>query len=236
MRTSPRQGDCHDAERREPWRLLHGLVCLRLELRLRPVRVQELNDTARDPGAVVEALVDNHRRFLAFLERRVGSRAVAEDLLQEAFVRGIEHAPALRRSEAATAWFYRILRNALVDHFRKQHSEERALAAAAAETPESVEQDDEELRRTVCECITALLDALKPEYSTALRRVELDGVAVRQYADEAGITPNNAAVRLHRARESLRRQVTRSCGTCAVHGCEDCSCAGGSCGGAGAEP
>ena len=188
--------------------------------------MRPLNDTDRGSDAVVEALVDNHRRFLAFLERRVGSRAVAEDLLQEAFVRGLEHAPALRRSEAATAWFYRVLRNGLADHFRRQRTEDRVMAAAAAEAPDSVDQEDAELMRTVCGCIAGLLDTLKPEYASALRRVELEGTPVRRYADEAGITPNNAAVRLHRARESLRRQVARSCGTCTVHDCEDCRCAG----------
>ncbi len=182
--------------------------------------------TERGPHAVVEALVDNHRRFLAFLERRVGSRAVAEDLLQEAFVRGLERAPTLRRSEAATAWFYRVLRNALADYYRRQRVEARAIAAAAAEPPGSAGGEDEELRRTICDCILALLDTLKPEYAVALRRVELDGLAVRRYAEEAGITPNNAAVRLHRARESLRQQVARSCATCADHGCEGCDCAG----------
>jgi RNA polymerase sigma-70 factor (ECF subfamily) len=31
-------------------------------------------------------LVDNHRQFLGFLERRLGDRALAEDILQDAFV------------------------------------------------------------------------------------------------------------------------------------------------------
>lgn len=199
---------------------MRGSLYLRRKLRL--LRVRELTD--QGSRGVVEALVENHRRFLAFLERRVGSRAVAEDLLQEAFVRGLERAPTLRRSEAATAWFYRVLRNALTDHYRRQAVEHRAMAAAAAEAPDSVAQDDEELRRTVCDCIMGLLDTIKPEYASAIRRVELDGLPIRQYAEEAGITPNNAAVRVHRARESLRRQVARSCATCAEHGCEDCSC------------
>jgi RNA polymerase sigma-70 factor (ECF subfamily) len=176
--------------------------------------------------SVVDVLVANHRHFLAFLERRVGSRAVAEDLLQEAFVRGIDRAPSLRRPEAATAWFYRMLRNALVDHYRRQGAESRALAAAALEAPEADNGEDEELHRLVCGCIGELVDTLRPEYASAIRRVELEGVPVRQFAGEAGITPNNAAVRLHRARESLRRQVVRSCGTCAEHGCEDCTCRG----------
>ena len=54
--------------------------------------------------------------------------------------------------------------------------------------------------------------------------LDLDGASVRTYADEAGITPGNAGVRLHRAREALRRQLARSCGTCLTHGCLDCGC------------
>ena len=75
-----------------------------------------------------------------------------------------------------------------------------------------------------CACITAMVDTLKPEYGAALRRVDLDGLSVRGFAEEVGITPGNAGVRLHRAREALRRQLARSCGTCLDHGCLDCRC------------
>ena len=68
------------------------------------------------------------------------------------------------------------------------------------------------------------MDTLKPEYATALREVELDEKPLSDYATGAGITTGNAAVRVHRAREALRKQVIRCCGTCAVHGCEDCLC------------
>jgi len=47
---------------------------------------------------------------------------------------------------------------------------------------------------------------------------------VKDYADEAGISSSNAGVRIFRAREALK-QVARSCGTCATHGCVDCTCA-----------
>jgi hypothetical protein len=47
---------------------------------------------------------------------------------------------------------------------------------------------------------------------------------VKDYADQAGINSNNAGVRVFRARDALRKQVQRSCGTCATHGCVDCTC------------
>lgn len=186
---------------------------------------------AREP-AVLRALVDNHRNFLAFLERRLGRREEAEEILQDAFVRGIDRLGTLREGESSVAWFYRLLRNALVDHYRSRGAEARALERVAREPEGHEPAPDEELMDTVCACVGALVDTLKPEYAAALRRVDLEGAAVHAWAAEAGITANNAGVRLHRAREALRRQVERSCGTCATHGCLDCTCGapgGGGC-------
>lgn len=179
----------------------------------------------RDPGTpeVLRVLLDNHARFLSFLERRVGSRDDAEDILQEAFVRSLDRTASLGDSDSATTWFYRVLRNAITDHFRRRDSRGRALDRFAAET-EIAESPDNGLEAVVCACVLSLVETIKPEYGAAIRRVDLDGTSVRSYAEEAGITPSNAGVRLHRAREALRRQLARSCGTCLTHGCLDCKC------------
>jgi RNA polymerase sigma-70 factor (ECF subfamily) len=187
-------------------------------------RDDELESTPseeRPPPDILRVLVDNHRQFLAFLEPRVGSRAVAEDILQEAFARGIDKLDALRSEESAVAWFYRLLRNAVIDHYRRQAAAGRALEAFAAE----LEQEPTSgLRGAVCRCVGELAGTLKPEYAAALKRIELDGVSVKDYATELGISSSNAAVRVFRAREALRKQVARACGTCAQHGCFDCTC------------
>lgn len=177
-----------------------------------------------DTDAVVRVLVEHHRRFLAFLERRVGSRDAAEDILQDAFVRGLERGATVRDDGAVVAWFYRLLRNAVVDYHRRRGAEARALAYAAGTADQAEPGPDEALRDEVCACVSALAKTLKAEYATAIQRVDLDGVGVAAFARETGITPNNAAVRLHRAHDALRRQVVKSCGTCAQHGCLDCRC------------
>ncbi len=170
---------------------------------------------------VAATLVANHREFLAFIQRRVGSAALAEDILQDAFVRNMEKFDTVR--DTAVGWFYRVLRNAIIDHHRRTGSAERRTEAFAREE-EATAYADDELHRVVCKCIAELTETLKPEYATALRRVEVEGVSVKDYADEAGISANNAGVRIFRAREALRKQVVRSCGTCATHGCLDCTC------------
>jgi RNA polymerase sigma factor (sigma-70 family) len=187
-------------------------------------------DAAPTP-AVVDILVANHREFLAFIERRVGSRALAEDIIQDAFARSLDKLDGLRSDESAIAWFYRILRNAIIDHHRRHASTSRGLEAFAAELEGQVEPPAE-VRGAVCRCIGQLAETLKPEYAQALRRIEVDGISVKDFAAEAGISTGNAGVRVFRAREALRRQVARSCGTCAEHGCLDCTCssAGSGCG------
>jgi len=170
-------------------------------------------------------LLESRRIFLSFLEKRVGSRAAAEDILQEAFVRGLRHADGLRARESAVAWFYRLLRNAIADHYRRRRTEQRALERLSAE-PAADEAAEAELQEAVCGCVRTLVDTLKPEYAGVLRRVDLEGASLAAYAAEAGITANNAGVRAHRARLALRRQVEKSCGVCATHGCYECACRG----------
>lgn len=190
-----------------------------------PTAPSSATDEALRPQtpAVVRSLVENHREFLRFLEKRVGSRALAEDILQEAFVRGIGRIEALRNDESAVAWFYRTLRNAVIDSHRRHRAAERALAAFAEEL-EKHEEPVEEIHGAVCQCVARLAETLKPEYAEALQRIEVQGVPVKAFAEERGISSSNAAVRVFRAREALRRQVMTSCGTCAEHGCLNCTC------------
>lgn len=174
---------------------------------------------------VAERLVESHRDFLRFLERRLGDRALAEDILQDAFVKSLEREGELREEEAAVAWFYRVLRNAVIDHYRRSATRHRALEELAKEM-EGASAPPPELRGAICACVARLVENLKPEYATAIRRVEIDDVLVHAFATEAGITANNAGVRVHRAREALRKEVRAACGTCATHGCLECDCGG----------
>lgn len=187
-----------------------------------PPDPEPADDATRSATALAATLVERQAEFLSFLERRLGARALAEDVLQDAFVRSIDKLRDLRDPGAAVAWFYRMLRNAAIDHQRRAGTASRALAALAAEL-EAVDSDTE-AHREVCRCVSGVAQALKPEYAAALQRIEVDGVAVKDYAAEAGITSNNAAVRVFRARATLRASVETTCGACAARGCVDCTC------------
>lgn len=180
---------------------------------------EHFQGTSSHPLAI---LWDNHSKFLRYLERRVGDRAVAEDILQEAFVRNLDTLNELP-DEAIVPWFYRTLRNATIDHYRRRASASRALEAFAHEM-ETAEAPSPELHAEICTCVSRLADSLKPEYAEAIRAIDVEGTPVKTFAKRKGMSASNAGVRVFRAREALRKRVTESCGVCAEHGCLDCSC------------
>lgn len=183
-----------------------------------------MTDADSSPPVTPEALaalVASHREFLAFVERRVGDRALAEEILQDALVKSLERVGEIR--ESAIGWFYRVLRNAIIDHVRRRDVRGRQLEAFAVEV-NTTQPEDPELQNVVCRCVTALTGTLKPEYAEALQQIDVEGTAVKDYAEHAGISASNAGVRVFRARAALRKQVARACGTCAEHGCFDCTC------------
>ena len=173
--------------------------------------------------AMIEVLLENHRAFLRYLERRVGDRALAEDILQDSFAKVVARPDQAPSDESIVPWFYRTLRNAAVDQLRRRGAASRGADAFAREL-ETHAAPAPELEAEICACVTRLAGTLKPEYAAALQAIDVRGTPVKDFAVEPGLSASNAGVRVFRAREALKRRVMESCGTCAEHGCVDCTC------------
>jgi len=186
------------------------------------------------PGAVtldaqsVQALVAERGRFHRFIASRVGSATDADDLLQESLLRALQRGDSLRRGERVVAWFYRILRNAIADHFREKqkelHRSERLLTEANVSS-ESRLTPPADWEVAVCACFEGLLATLKPRYAELLRRIDLRGEKKSGVAASLGLTHATLDVVLHRARYALRNKLEIFCGACSREHCLACACA-----------
>jgi RNA polymerase sigma-70 factor (ECF subfamily) len=175
------------------------------------------------PADVIRVLLENRRKFLGFVQRQVENKETAEDILQEALARGIHRIESVRNDELVVAWFYRALRNAVRDHYRCHKTTSRGLEALAQEV-ELTQVWHNEPSVGICQCVGRLASELKPEYAEALQRIEVEGMPVKEFAEQRGLSSGNAGVRVFRAREALRRAVMSSCGSCATTGCKNCTC------------
>jgi RNA polymerase sigma-70 factor (ECF subfamily) len=169
----------------------------------------------------LDPLLAQRGRFKSFLTARLGNESDAEDVLQDGFIKAAQRIGELREDDRVTAWFYQVLRHAMIDHVRSRSAaRQRELAWL-----EQAERDaDEESRREACACYEALLPGMKPREAELLRRVELLNEPVAEAAAALGITANNASVILHRARKDLRQRLEQFCGECASGACLDCDC------------
>lgn len=176
---------------------------------------------------VLRDLLARESDFRSFVRRRISDEAIADDLLQHSFLRAVQQAHRVEQPEQSVAWFYRILRNAVIDYYRAHAAENKKTESFMQELQASGDDRTpalDDLRPTVCACLNRLLPELRPAYADLLRRVDLQGEDTAAVAKDLGVTLNNLTVRLHRARQALRNSLEQACGVCTKHGCLNCTC------------
>lgn len=181
------------------------------------------------PAAVEEAvrtaLVESRGQLTSFLRRRLGSSEDAEDVLQCFILRAIERSGQLREIGSLRGWLARILATTIADHERRGgRRRQRERATEPAELEMVAGPTDAEIDRAVCDCLHRLLPTLRDGHAALIRRIDLEGEAREAVAASHGITRGALAVRLHRARQALKRRLLEMCLTCPEHGFLDCGC------------
>lgn len=174
-----------------------------------------------DAKDVEVQLAGGRTKFLRYIRKRISDPVLAEDILQDSFLKAVRGAPKLKDDQNLVRWFYRILQNAIVDAYRKEAAEANRRINYAAVNQSGEDQENE---NTICECVNKLLPTLKPEYAEVTKAIELDGEDPMVVAGRLGITRNNLKVRTHRARQALRKRLEETCKECAADHCADCSC------------
>jgi RNA polymerase sigma factor (sigma-70 family) len=173
--------------------------------------------------AVRRALVEGRGHLLRLLRGRLGSPDEAEEVFQRFVVRALQAAGGIRDAGNVRAWLDRVLASTLADYWRAT-ARQRRLASALEASGGLGETIDAEIDGAVCQCLHDLLPTLRSDYAEALRRVDLRGETRAAVAADLGIGAGNLAVRLHRARQALKRRLEEMCRTCTTHGFLDCGC------------
>lgn len=152
----------------------------------------------------LDALVRKRPQLVASVRRRVRCLADAEDIVQTAFLRFLARRELLRSEDLALPWLRGILANVATDHLRRGAAFRRAMQALAAEPREPAAVSDSTPPEPA-DGAMAVLDQLRPEYRQALSAVYLEARPLPALAEQAGITVNNAAVRVWRAKQAARK-------------------------------
>jgi DNA-directed RNA polymerase specialized sigma24 family protein len=119
------------------------------------------------PAGPLDTLLSHRARFLGFVRARVADREAAEDLLQQAYTKVIEH-PADVPAGHEVPWFYRVLRNAVIDRHRRLDVEGRQREQWEHD-PTRVFRPEQ--RGRLCRCTMKALASLKPQHADIITAV-----------------------------------------------------------------
>jgi len=142
-----------------------------------------------------------------FILNKVKDEALADDLLQETFIRIHSKIDNLRDEAKVQSWVFQIARNIINDHFRKNNP------ISVEEVPEMIDaepESDEAMTQTIRDMVL-FMDDLPEQDCQALCQVELAGVSIKDYATQAGISYTAAKSRVARARYKLSDLLMNCC-------------------------
>jgi len=151
-----------------------------------------------------ELLSDKLRGFLL---RRVNDPQLAEDLLQETFLRIHRKLGEVDDHARLSAWVFQIARNLVIDHYRTG-----VRTGTIAEVPaEAIIDKEQNLNMLVAGWLPEMIDVLPASYREAVALYELEGVPQQAIADRLGISLSGAKSRVQRGRAMLKDTLLECC-------------------------
>lgn len=148
-------------------------------------------------------LSDNLRRFIL---KRTSDESVADDILQETFVKIHSRIDTLKDVRRLNGWIYQIARNAIIDYYRRKKA-----TAELPETITSLENTDNNDGVDVLPCIEAMVDRLPEKYRQAVILTSYQGLTQKEMGEKLGLSLSGAKSRSQRAREKLKDMLMECC-------------------------
>ncbi len=150
----------------------------------------------------------HHTRLYQFCLRMTGRPALAEDLVQEVFMRMLKYRHTFRDESTFLPWMYRLARNACADHFRKHHPSDELderHEGLPATTAEATAERDVETAESVSLLRRALLE-LPFDKREILILARFEARAYNEIAELLDCSVGAVKVRVHRAVKELRQR------------------------------
>lgn len=159
-------------------------------------------------------------RILRYLSRLAGE-AEAEDLTQETFLKAGKKLDGFRGESGVLTWLYRIATNTALDRLKSPGYRDLVQIRPSAEPPEGASFDiaapgsptveRQVIKEEMNACIRNVIDRLPGSYRTIIVLSNLEGLKDGEIAEVLGQSTSAVKIRLHRARERLRKELSSAC-------------------------
>ena len=173
-----------------------------------------------DEAALVKQIVNGHTELFGVLVHRykdvslslacgiLGSGPLAEDVLQDAFLKAYSSLHRFKQKAAFSTWLYRIVVNTAYNALKKQ----QVRAAASIDQGQALQLPDTSQGQATAanerrQIIQAVLNSMKPKAALLLRLYYLGEQSVAEITDITGMRQSQVKVGLHRARQQFKEII-----------------------------
>lgn len=166
----------------------------------------------RGDGNALGVLFERHHsRVHSLCYRMTGDASVADDLVQESFLRVFRYADSFAQRAAFTTWLYRLARNVCLQHLEAESRRRTRLERAASEQRTDrgmqppAEPPMDEVTDPRLAALRQALYALAPDKREVLVLSRYEGLSYAEIAEVCETTVGAIKVRAHRAMRELRQ-------------------------------
>jgi RNA polymerase sigma-70 factor, ECF subfamily len=154
-----------------------------------------------------ETIYEQFREPLkAFIAKRIGNQANAEDMVHDVFLKIHDRIETLEEPDKLPAWIYQIARNSIIDSYRKNHQFVNSDDLLRIEQSESVAGPDDLSRM-----VQSMVEKLPSQDKEALLLSDFQGMKQAEIAEQLGISLSGAKSRVQRARKKLKALLLECC-------------------------
>ncbi|MBN2353811.1 MAG: sigma-70 family RNA polymerase sigma factor [Spirochaetales bacterium] len=159
---------------------------------------------------VEKAYRKNRKDFLAAAKMATRNILDAEDVVHEAFAKALSNLDVIRNVENLPAWLFTVVRNRIVDLWRRRRMKAAAGEVNVAEETISeiisstgLDPSDETVRDALSSALSEAISALPGEQRAVINAQVFDNLTFRELAEKTGESMNTLATRKKMAVKKL---------------------------------
>jgi RNA polymerase sigma-70 factor, ECF subfamily len=157
---------------------------------------------------LMEAWHDNEPQIKSWLIKQTGHQDKAQDLLQDLFIKAMQHKDIFCTTEDAKSWLFKVAKNTLIDYYRKTKFPVDILPDNIEE--KSIEENADSLT-DLQHCLLRVLLELDETDKDIIEQCDMQGLHQADYAQLNQLSLSATKSRLLRARKKLREQMVTAC-------------------------
>ncbi len=166
-----------------------------------------------DPGAFAQLVESHQERLYRFLLRTTNQPELAEDAVQDAFVRVLKNIDRFDERYRFSTWLFTIARRLLLNSLQKKrplNAGDWLEAASSGMIEFSDDNSDSSDRVFTAEILDGAMETLTPHQREIVILYHHKGKSVHQVAELLGMPQGTIKSHLHRARRRMRDWMSSS--------------------------